>query len=276
MTAECRATRDRADAFLSEQLLIETTQDIVRHLEGCPACHAEFDARRRLRGALKSAFERSSELQPRAEFVRALQARLADEAATPARHATPWRRWGAIAASGLLVVAAGLASLPWLSASGLAALARLAVGDHENCALTFRLAETPITLEQAAQEYDTAFRRLQTVEPVTTALPGGPLDVVGRHSCVWDGVRFAHLVLRYKDTLVSVVVASDAGATASWIPWPQLDHEPRSLPPTGGQHVASFRGTAHTVFVVSTLPAADVQAVARVMAAPVVQALAGA
>jgi hypothetical protein len=276
VTAECRQVRERADAFLSEQLLTETTQDIVRHLEGCPACRADFEARRRLRGALKSAFDQASDLQPRAEFANALRARLADEAAPPVRQAAPWRRWGAIAAGLLLVTALGLAALPWLSASGLAALARLAVGDHENCALTFRLAEAPITLEQAAQQYDAAFRRLQTVEPVTTALPGGPLEVVDRHSCVWDGVRFAHLVLRYKETLVSVVVASDAGAAASWIPWSHLSHDPAALPSTHGQQVASFRGAAHTVFVVSALPAADVQAVARVMAAPVVQALAGA
>jgi anti-sigma factor RsiW len=276
VTAECRAIRERADAFLTEQLLIETTQDIVRHLEGCPACRAEFEARRRLRSALKSSFEKTDDLQPRAEFVDALRARLAEEAATPGRSTASWRRWGAMAAGLLLVVSVGLVSLPWLSTSGLAALARLAVGDHENCALTFSLAEEPITLEQAARRYDAAFRELQTVEPATAALPGGPLDVVDRHSCVWQGVRFAHLVLRYKDTLVSVVVASDAGATASWIPWQRLDHDPAALAPVGDQHVASFRGGAHTVFVVSSLPDHDVQAVAQAMAGPVLRALAGA
>jgi hypothetical protein len=202
---------------------------------------------------------------------------LAAEAASTTATPTPWRHWGAMAASLLLVTVLGFAALPWLSASSLAALARLAVGDHENCALTFRLAERPITLEQAAQEYDASFRSLQTVEPVTTALPGGPLSIVERHSCVWEGVRFAHLVLRYKETLVSVVVASDAGATSSWIPWPQLSHDPADVPSTtGGQQVASFRGAAHTVFVVSSLPAADVQAVVRVMEGPVSRALAGA
>ncbi len=276
MTSECHAVRERADAFLSEQLLIETTQDIVRHLEGCPACRAEFEGRRRMRDALTSAFARAGDLQPRAEFVDALRARLAAEAATPARSSAPWRRWGAIAASVLLVVSLGLVLLPWLSTAGLAALARLAVGDHENCALAFRLAEEPITLEQAAQEYDAAFRELQTVEPAPTPLPGGPLDVVDRHSCEWQGVRFAHLVLRYRDTLVSVVVASDAGATASWIPWQRFDHGPAALSPVGDQHVASFRGGAHTVFVVSSLSDDDVQAVAQVMAGPVLRALAGA
>ena len=140
--------------------------------------------------------------------------------------------------------------------------------------LTFRLAEAPISLEQAARDDDVAFGSLPSVTPSSTTLPGGPLEVVDRHSCVWEGARFAHLVLRYKDTLVSVVVAGDGGATASWIPWPQLDHE-QTLPSVAGLQMTSFRGARHVAFVVSTLPDADVQAVARVMEGPVSRALAG-
>ncbi len=279
MTAECRKVRELADAYLSEQLLVETTHEIARHLDGCPACRAEFEARRRLKTAAKLAFERSAELQPTPEFVTALRARLAAEAALPVAQPTPWRRswrhWGAVAASVLLVVGLGVASLAWLSPSSLAALARLAAGDHQFCALTFRLAEAPISLEQAAREYDAAFRSLETVTPSSNTLPGGLLEVVDRHSCVWEGVRFAHLVLRYKDTLVSVVVAGDNGATARWIPWTQLDHE-RAMPSVDGLQMTSFRGARHVAFVVSALPDADVQAVARVMQGPVSRALAGA
>ncbi len=276
MTEDCREVRDRADAYLREQLPVAAMQDVQRHLDACPACQAEFAARRRLRDGLRSAFDGSSELQPRAEFVAALRMRLAAEAAAPAVAPMAWRRWGALAASLIVVAGLGAAALPYLSASGLAALARLAVGDHQNCALTFRLEEPPISLEQAARDFDAAFRSLDVVEPSATVLPGGPLSVVDRHSCVWGGVRFAHLVLRYKDTLVSVVVAGNGAASSSWIPWQQLDHEPRPQAPVEGQQVLSFRGAAHTVFVVSSLPAADVQAVAQVMAGPVARALAGA
>lgn len=276
MTDECREVRGRADAFLSEQLLVETMQDVLRHLDGCQACRAEFDARQRLRGALRSAFEGSRELEPRPEFVASLRARLTAEGAAPAVPSVVWRRWGVLAASLMVAVGLGAAALPWLSASGLAALARLAVGDHQNCALTFRLAEKPISLEQAARDFDAAFRTLDTVEPLATALPGGPLSIVDRHSCVWGGVRFAHLVLRYKDTLVSVVVAGNGATSPSWLPWQQLDHEPTARAPIEGQQVLSFRGAAHTVFVVSSLPAADVKAVAQAMAGPVARALAGA
>lgn len=281
MTAECRHARELADAYLSDQLLVETTHEIANHLDGCPACQAEFETRRRLRTALKTAFAGAPDLQPRPEFAAALRARLVAEVETPRADApvalperrAAWRQWGAIAAGLVLVVGLGVT---WLSPSQLAALARLAVGDHENCALTFRLAEQPITLEQAARDYDAAFRSLQAVVPVTSALPGGSLEVVDRHSCVWEGVRFAHLVLRYKETIVSVVVASDATAMTSWIPWSRLEHTPRVASAVDGQQVASFRGARHTVFVVSSLPADDVQAVAQVMAAPVLQALAGA
>ena len=283
MTAECRKVRELADAYLSEQLLVETTHDIARHLDGCPACRAEFEARRRLKSAAKLAFERSVELQPTPEFATALRARLAAEAALPgARPALwqrswrqPWRHWGAMAAGLLLVVGVGVASLSWLSPSSLAALARLAAGDHQYCALTFRLAEQPISLEQAARDYDAAFGLLQSVTPTSTTLPGGPLEVVDRHSCVWEGVRFAHLVLRYKDTLVSVVVAGDGGATASRIPWQRLGDE-SVMPSVDGLQMTSFRGARHVAFVVSALSDADVQAVARVMQGPVSRALAGA
>ena len=50
---ECRDVRELTDSFLSEQLLVETTHDILRHLAQCPSCRAEMESRRRLRTALR-------------------------------------------------------------------------------------------------------------------------------------------------------------------------------------------------------------------------------
>ena len=47
----CRDVREVADSFLGEELLTETNHEILRHLENCPTCRTEIDARRRLRGA---------------------------------------------------------------------------------------------------------------------------------------------------------------------------------------------------------------------------------
>ena len=138
--------------------------------------------------------------------------------------------------------------------ASLSALMHAAVGDHRFCALTFKLAERPIPLDEAARRYGGVYRRLDTVEPSTDTLSGGPLRIVERHSCVFDGRRFAHIVLRYKDTAVSLLVTDDPRPGVAWAPdFAMIDEHPSPLPSADGFHVASFRGPRHVVFVVSSL-----------------------
>src|SRR5579864_9486700 len=73
---QCREVRELADSFLSGQLLVETNHEVVRHLETCPDCRADFAARRVLRDRIRSAFTSSGELTPRPEFASELTARL--------------------------------------------------------------------------------------------------------------------------------------------------------------------------------------------------------
>jgi len=268
MTDACRDARQLADAFVSGQLLVETAESIVGHLSGCMACRAEFEARRRLRAGLKEAFERSRALAPRPAFTAALEARLAAEAAAPVDGRRPWRQWGSIAAGMVVAVLLGLVVLRWLTPGTLDALAHLAAGDHQFCALTYKLEEEPISLEEAARQFDPAFLALAAVEPAAHDLAGQPLAIIERHACVFGGRRFAHLVVSYKGQAVSILVAADAAA----------DRGPstvRGLPSAAGFQMASFHGTSHVVFVVSSLPAGDVQAVARLVEVPMTRALAG-
>src|SRR5207344_2505810 len=113
--------------------------------------------------------------------------------------------------------------------SRLAELARSAAGDHQNCALRFNLAERPISLEEAARRYDAAFASLATLNP-PSGLPGGSIEILDRHSCVYEGRRFGHVVFRHRDRLVSLLVTS---ATES------LGTAPEILPSAGSLHVAS-------------------------------------
>lgn len=267
MTDACRDARQLADAFVSGQLLVETAESIVGHLAGCMACRAEFEARRRLRDGLKEAFERSHALAPRPAFTAALEARLAAEAAAPVDGRRPWRQWGSLAAGMVVAVLLGLVVLRWLTPGTLDALAHLAAGDHQFCALTYKLEEEPISLEEAARS-DPALLALTTVEPAALDLAGHPLAIIERHACAFGGRRFAHLVVSYKGQAVSILVAADAAD----------DRGPstvRGLPSAAGFQMATFHGTSHVVFVVSSLPAGDVQAVARLVEAPVTRALAG-
>lgn len=272
---ECRDVRQLAEAYVTEQLLVETTRAVVAHLDRCPACRAETEGLRRLRAATKSAFAAAPGLAPDPAFAAALASRLRAQA-VPVRAGQAWwqHRWLALAASVLLIIGAGWGWREW-SASGLSALLRAAVGDHRFCALTFKLAEPPIPLDEAAHRYGGVYGLLVDVEPSTTALSGGELRIVERHSCVFEGRRFAHIVLRYRDETVSLLVADDARAAVLPGGDAVVDTTLSDMPVTDGFHVATFRGARHVVFVVSSLARDDVREVAQAMIEPVSRALAG-
>ncbi len=259
---ECREVRQLAEAFVSEQLLVETTHAIVAHLERCQACRAEVAGLRRLRAAGQSAFANTPDLAPRPEFLSSLTARLQDEATR--QHRRPWTGWLAVAAGLMLVAGLGFGVREW-SLSNLSALLHAAVGDHRFCALDFKLAEKPITLEEAARRFDAVNLRLEGIEPTTTALSGGPLRILERHSCLFEGRRFAHIVLSYQGQVVSLLVTTDQGVLTI----------PSSLPVTDGFHATALRGSRHVAFVVSALGDDAVHEVAAALAGPVAQALAG-
>ncbi|MEO5823307.1 MAG: DUF3379 family protein [Vicinamibacteraceae bacterium] len=263
---ECREVRELAEAFVSEQLLVETMRAVVAHLEHCPACREEIEGLRRLRGALRSAWAASPDLAPRPAFAAALRARLESQAAGDHPAAMSRRRWLAIAAGGALVAGAGWGWREWLGADEPAFL-QAAVGDHRFCALTFKLAEPPISLDEAARRYGGVYARLEAIEPSATTLSGGPLRIVARHSCVFEGRRFAHLVLLYKNEKVSLLVTDDTKDEQAG---------PTAQAATNNFQVASMHAGRHGVFVVSSLDQGDVSEVAQALAEPLARALANA
>lgn len=266
---DCREVRSIADAYLSDELLVETTQALVQHLERCPACRADIDSRQRLRGALRSAFETAPELQARPEFLRELDSRLRHHAS--AGRGVGRRSWWATAAGVVLAIGLGSGGAMWIAERGLAELAHLAAGDHQNCALKFALTERPITLTEAAA-FDPAFGSLESVPFSATASSGEPIEFIERHSCVFQGQRFAHIVVRYKGAAVSLLVADTSGSRVAAL---AASTAVRTLSPAAGFNIASFRSAGHAVFVVSTLPSQDVREVARAMTAPIDGALTG-
>lgn len=267
---ECRDVRPLADSYLTEQLLVETNHAIVSHLEGCSSCRAEFEAQRRLRAATKSAFANTPSLQARPEFLTALAVDLRGHSSA-AQPRSQWRGKLALAATVLLVASLGAGGTAWFSEQRLHLLSRLAAGDHQNCAIKFKLEERPITLAAAAVKYEPAFGRLEAVPPAVEQLSAGPLKVLERHACVYNGQPFAHIVLSYKGTAVSLLVADEGATGGAW--WRAA--AAREMPPAGGFNLETFHSAGHQVFVVSALGADDVKEVAQAMVAPVSAALAG-
>ena len=136
---------------LTSSSMVETMRAMVAHLERCAACRAEVEGLRRVRRATRSAFDAAVDSAPRREFAAELASRLRTETVRRPVDTMPRRQWLALAARGLLAVGAGWGWRMW--SASLSALIHAAVGDHRFCALTFKLAERPIPLDEAARRY---------------------------------------------------------------------------------------------------------------------------
>ncbi len=134
-----------------------------------------------------------------------------------------------------------------------------AVGDHRNCALKFNLAEDPITLDEAAAHYGKYNKNLDKavfapLRKVFGEKNTGKVEFLEAHSCVFDGRRFAHVVLRYRRKVISVLVTdTDLPPENSDIFYGEFDEMMR---------VDGFRTAHHAVFVVSDLTETENAAIA--------------
>ena len=178
---ECRDVREMADSFLSEQLLVETNHELLRHLETCPVCRAEIAARRALRERLRSAFVHAQDLRPRPDFAAELRTTLRASQPGITRRSL-LQSWWTMAAGVALAAGGGVFVRNSTGRSRLATLAREAAGDHQNCAVKFTLAERPIGLEDAGRRYGAPYGALATFE--APPVVDGPLQLLERHACV--------------------------------------------------------------------------------------------
>lgn len=264
---QCREVRDLADSFLSEQLLVETNHEVLRHLEGCPACRAEFSAQRELRTAIRRAFLHTESLRISEEFRNRAVYRLRRTVGGKSPGRINRRRWAiGLTVAAVLVIAAGVGQ--FLRTRGVNFIARDAVGDHQNCAVQFRLAEKPVSLEEAAGRFDPSFLLLQDMPSDVWDTPIGPMHVVDRHSCVFQGRRFAHIVLQVQGQIVSLLVtSSDGQPTESTNGSDRVPHL-TGLASNDGFQVISFEIPEHIVFLVGRLQEEQLRQLAQSLSGP--------
>jgi anti-sigma factor RsiW len=252
---QCRDFRELADSYLSDELLVETNHDVIRHLEACPECRRELAARRELRSKLRAGFENAPDLQMSEEFAGRLKSQLRATAFSPARFSTTQSI--AIAASLLIVAALGfiVVQTRWRQQAA-AGLFASAVGDHRDCALNHRLDEKPIALEEAGRKYDRVYINLVSAVMSEGQLPTG-VELVEAHSCVFKGRRFGHVILKYRGQIVSVLVTDKDHNGPTGL------KEATAEAQLEGFKLAHFETTRHAVYVVSDLTDAENLAIAQ-------------
>lgn len=143
-----------------------------------------------------------------------------------------------------------------------------AIGDHKNCAVHFRLTEEPITLTAASKKYGrfnkdldkAVVASLKESAVSTEKVSGksvGKIEFLEAHSCVFQGRRFAHVILRRGKKIISVLITdSDSPDETDAAIISQTDEN---------LQVAAFGAAHHHVFVVSDLTDEENQTIARIL-----------
>ncbi len=303
----CQEFREMMNSYISDELLVETNHEVLRHLENCAACRGEIAAHRELRVRVRSAVKNSPEMQINQVFASRLRANLLKTALQP----TVWEqfRYGkfinlrvlSLAAASLLIAA--VFGAVWLNRSPLPneitlaetnqsnretaipqpaesplvqavqaawrEIAQTAIGDHENCALDHRLEEEPITLTAAAAKFGRFNKDLDkaviaAVSKFPAKKPADKIEFLEAHSCAFQGRRFAHVVLKYRNRVVSVLVTDTD--------LPDKTGETIAVQSDGDRmQTASFSAAHHAVFVVSDLTEAENSAIARIISPSVLR-----
>jgi hypothetical protein len=212
----CERTRKYLDSYISNELLVETNHEVLRHLESCAECSAEADARSQLRARLKSAVR--SQAVP-VELPVLIRRRIEAGQAKP--FGARWAQWSLAAAAGLALFAvvwsngrpeampeladrAGQNSYIQKVSSRLAAILKVGLRDHIHCAVFRRYPQNPPSVETMEQELGPSYQGLLPV--VRAAVPEG-YRVVLAHQCDFAKRQYVHLTLANGDKLLSLVIA---------------------------------------------------------------------
>ena len=262
---QCDRVRRQLDAYLSNELLVETTSEVLRHLESCEACTRELESRVRVREALRRAVARQSPPEYLREAIHQ-RLRSAQPRFLGGFHATTW----ALAlASVALVLVAGQQWLRFRRGRQLvASVLTLGAADHLHCAIqAHNYPEVANPPDQLRQKLGPQYAGLLLV--VEAKLSG--FQVLEAHICSVPGSprKYVHFIARGKGTILSVILTQ---------------HEGESLPPgsfllagaAGGvdlykakleeMSVAGFETNEYFGFVVSDLGQDEMVQLAAVLA----------
>jgi len=254
---ECKNVRPYLDSYLSDELLVETNQRILQHLETCAACAAVLKNREIITQRLGKAV---NEQPIPHDLELKIRQRLRKEPVGENR-TNQWRIM-AIAAMVIIALTAGviilrsqssgfgsLESVNVVSEQGLA-LMQIGITDHIECAINHKMKDKQFTPEQMTERLGPKYAALVNV--LEQKVPNTYSVVVGHH-CTFNGREYVHLIMRRGDETVSVILTQKQEAGFN----PANEQSNKSADKAiysskvRGYDVASFETNGYLAFVVS-------------------------
>ncbi len=214
--AVCKQIRTQLDHYLSNELSVETNQEVMKHLEACAACSQELEARMRVKNLVRRAVQ--SETAPPA-LRQQIEGRIrASESLFSFMPFSP--RWALAAAAAVVVVLGGVMALRWRTnrlyddagaqaeyiravSARLPRVETVGLADHLHCAVFRRFPKEYPAEAVAAQQLGPQF--VQLVSNVKEKMPG-EYRVVMAHRCSYAGRHYVHFVLKSDSNLLSLVI----------------------------------------------------------------------
>lgn len=274
-SVQCERTRGQLDAYLSNELLVETTGEVLKHLESCADCSFELASRARVRVALRKA---AATVAPPEDLQLAIQRRLR-KAQPGLISGSPRSTWALAVAALALVIITAIAMQRWRNFEGrkqlAAAVLSLGVSDHLECAIHGHnypdVAPAPERIrEKIGAQYAGV---LQVVEE---RLPG--FQLLEGHICSVKGSqrKYIHFIARRRGTILSVILTRREGS--SFPPGYLLKAGAAEgldlyLAHLEGMHAAGFESKEYFGFVVSDLGQDEVLRITKGIAPPLLDVL---
>ena len=192
MGRDCQQVRDLLDSYLSDELLVETNHELLRHVGGCRDCSVEMERRRNLRRGLLEALQVEGGTD-------SLEARILTEIESTGSR---WRRlmprlvW--VGAAGMVLI--GVEVLWTTTRSGVLpggsnaavddAVYRDSMTNHRQCALSYP-ADLRVSEAVAARQLRSPFEELLS----SIDLEGVGQGLIDAHVCRNGSRTFAHVIL---------------------------------------------------------------------------------
>ncbi len=270
----CELIRQYLDSYLSNELLVETASEVVRHLESCESCSRDLESRMRVRDALQRAVVN----RPVPDSVHADVLRSLRESRPRSFMRPSTTRW-AIGLASIAFILLSLFAANWMSLRReeqlVASILKLGVSDHIVCAIKgHNYPEVANPPDQIRNKLGVRYAVLLQV--VQERLPG--FEVLEGHICSIPGSnrKYIHFITRGKGTILSVILTERNGAA--------LPREKRLVSADSGgfgiyqdhlrgMEIAGFVSGQYFAFVVSDLNQMELLQLARRLAPALTETL---
>ena len=201
----CEHVRGLLDAYVSNELLVETNLQVLRHLKVCASCETMAADRARVKKMLQQAVGRD-------KAPAALRARIQHEIrATPASSSN----WMLAAAAAIVVGLGGYVALQWFSARqmanhrpALAAVLKVGLDDHIHCAVGTWYRGREFSDERMARDLGPQFAGLA---PMVKSVIPAEMKMLVAHQCQVNGRNFVHFILQKQERTFSLIITRKDG-----------------------------------------------------------------